>query len=482
MDTIVQAKRVLEIFNHMSQIPRESGNEKAISDYIVNFANNLGLEVIQDDIWNVIIKKPATPGYENCPTVILQGHIDMVCVKDHDSNHDFTKDPIANIIEGEWMHANHTTLGADNGIGGAMILAILEDSNQQHGPLEALFTTNEETGMDGAAALKEGDVTGDYLINLDTEVEHDFTVSCAGGCHVEVSIPLLRENNLPGYNAGLSITVKGLKGGHSGIEIIEQRANANQVLARVLYDLNKQYAYNLASFDGGVKHNAVPSKAVATMSVRTEDVEAIKTLIAFYEKQFQYEYAVQDPGLVFVVEDIDTPDVVYADDTAEALISYLYLAEDGVHSMSQTIDNLVETSNNLAIVSEGTHTINILVSVRSSNMNSLEYLSKKLLLLADTLGVSAIRTGGYPAWEYDKGSKLEEQAIALHNEMFDVPAKVNAVHAGLECGLLKGILPNTQMISFGPTIVSPHTPTERVHLPSVERVYVYLKALLQTLH
>ncbi|MDY4746541.1 M20/M25/M40 family metallo-hydrolase, partial [Veillonella caviae] len=183
MDTIVQAKRVLEIFNHMSQIPRESGNEKAISDYIVNFANNLGLEVIQDDIWNVIIKKPATPGYEDRPTVILQGHIDMVCVKDHDSNHDFTKDPIANIIEGEWMHADHTTLGADNGIGGAMILAILEDSNQQHGPLEALFTTNEETGMDGAAALKEGDVTGDYLINLDTEVEHDFTVSCAGGCH-----------------------------------------------------------------------------------------------------------------------------------------------------------------------------------------------------------------------------------------------------------------------------------------------------------
>ena len=217
METIVQAKRVLEIFKEMSQIPRESGNEKGISDYIVNFAKNLGLEVHQDEILNVVVKKAASPGYENRPSIILQGHIDMVCVKDHDSNHDFSKDPIANIIEGEWMRADHTTLGADNGMGAAMMLAILEDESQQHGPMQLLFTTNEETGMDGAFALKEGQVTGDYLINLDTEVEHDFTVSCAGGCHVHVNIPLLRDNNQPGYDAGLSITVTGLKGGHSGI-------------------------------------------------------------------------------------------------------------------------------------------------------------------------------------------------------------------------------------------------------------------------
>ena len=201
-------------------------------------------------------------------------------------------------------------------------------------------------------------------------MEHEFCVSCAGGCHVNVSIPLLRENNLPGYDAGLSLTVKGLKGGHSGIEIIEQRANANQVLARVLYDLEKQYSFNLASFVGGVKHNAIPSKAVATMSVRNEDIEAIKTLIKFYEKEYKHEFAIKDPDLTFVVEEIPTPATVYADDTAEALISYLYLAEDGVHSMSQTIEGLVETSDNLAIVSEGTHTIDILVSVRSSNKNS----------------------------------------------------------------------------------------------------------------
>ena len=434
METIVQAKRVLEIFKEMSQIPRESGNEKGISDYIVNFAKNLGLEVHQDEILNVVVKKAASPGYENRPSIILQGHIDMVCVKDHDSNHDFSKDPIANIIEGEWMRADHTTLGADNGMGAAMMLAILEDESQQHGPMQLLFTTNEETGMDGAFALKEGQVTGDYLINLDTEVEHDFTVSCAGGCHVHVNIPLLRDNNQPGYDAGLSITVTGLKGGHSGIEINEQRANSNQVLTRVLYDIQQQYPVSLASFEGGVKHNAIPSKSVAVLSVRSEDVAAIKALLAYQEKQYQHEYEVADPGLKFVVEDVATPEVVYADDTTEALITYIYLAQDGVHSVS-----------------------------------------------AKALGVSAERTGGYPAWEYDKGSKLEEQAISLHNEMFETPANVNAVHAGLECGLLKGILPNTQMISFGPTIVSPHTPTERVHLPSVENVYVYLKALLAKL-
>ena len=481
METIVQAKRILEIFKEMSQIPRESGNEKGISDYIVNFAKNLGLEVHQDEIFNVVIKKAASPGYENRPSIILQGHIDMVCVKDHDSNHDFSKDPIANIIEGDWMHADHTTLGADNGMGAAMMLALLEDENQQHGPMQLLFTTNEETGMDGAFAIKEGHVTGDYLLNLDTEVEHDFTVSCAGGCHVHVKIPLLRDNNQPGYDAGLSITVTGLKGGHSGIEINEQRANANQVLTRVLYDIQQQYPISLAFFEGGVKHNAIPSKAVAVLSVRSEDVAAIKTLLAYQEKQYQHEYSVQDPGLTFVVEDVPTPEIVYAEDTTEALITYIYLAQDGVHSVSKSIPNLVETSNNIAIVRENQHTIEILISIRSSNINSLEFLTKKMMLLAKALGVAAERTGGYPAWEYDKGSKLEEQAISLHNEMFNTPANVNAIHAGLECGLLKGVLPNTQMISFGPTIVSPHTPTERVHLPSVENVYVYLKALLAKL-
>ena len=341
METIVQAKRVLEIFKEMSQIPRESGNEKGISDYIVNFAKNLGLEAHQDEILNVVIKKAASPGYESRPSIIIQGHIDMVCVKDHASNHDFSKDPIANIIEGEWMRADHTTLGADNGMGAAMMLAILEDESQQHGPMQLLFTTNEETGMDGAFALKEGQVTGDYLINLDTEVEHDFTVSCAGGCHVHVNIPLLRDNNQPGYDAGLSITVTGLKGGHSGIEINEQRANSNQVLTRVLYDIQQQYPVSLASFEGGVKHNAIPSKSVAVLSVRSEDVAAIKALLAYQEKQYQHEYEIADPGLKFVVEDVATPEVVYADDTTEALITYIYLAQDGVHSVSKSIPNLV---------------------------------------------------------------------------------------------------------------------------------------------
>lgn len=482
MNAIVQAEKVLQFFHDISQIPRESGHEKELSDYIVQFAKDRNLEVSQDEAWNVVIKKPASAGYEDRPTVILQGHIDMVCEKTHESNHDFRKDPIANIIDGEWLHADGTTLGADNGMGVCMAMAILDDGTLAHPALEVLCTTSEETGMNGASAIKPGQVTGKYLLNLDTEVEHEFIVSCAGGCHVIVNIPLLRENTLPGFNAGLTITVSGLLGGHSGLEINKQRGNSNQILARVLYALGKQYSFTLSNFTGGTKHNAIPNKSVATLAVRTEDVEAIKNLIAHYESTFQHEFAAQDPGLTITVDGTDVPDVVYADDTTEALISYLYLAEDGVHTVSKSIENLVETSNNLAVVKEDSHALSILVSVRSSSKNGLDYLTTKMLLLADTLGVSARKTDGYPAWEYEQGSALEEQALTLYKKMSPVEPTVNAVHAGLECGLLKGALPDTQMISFGPTITGAHTPQEKCHLPSVENVYIYLKELLKELH
>ena len=477
----VQSEKVLQFFHNISQIPRESSNEKAVSDYIVQFAKDRKLEVSQDAVYNVIIKKPASKGYENSPTVILQGHLDMVCEKSHDSTHDFAADPIANIIDGEWMHADNTTLGADNGIGVAMALAVLDDDSLAHGPSEALFTTTEETGMSGAAAVKPGQLTGKYLINIDTEVEHEFIVSCAGGCHVIVSIPLLRENVLPNFNTGLTITVAGLKGGHSGIEINQQRANSNQILTRILYDLQKQYPYNLATFKGGTKHNAIPNKTVATIAVRQEDVEPIKKLLAYYQGMYRSEYTPQDAELTISVDRVDVPEIVYADDTVEALLSYLYLAENGVHSVSKTIPNLVETSNNLAVVKEETHSISILVSIRSSNLNSLEYIAKKMMLLAGVLGVSATKTDGYPAWQYDKGSTLEKQALALYEKVTGHKPVVNAVHAGLECGLLKGVLPDTEMISFGPTITGAHTHKEQCHLPSVENIYMYLKELLKEL-
>lgn len=481
MSTELENNKVLAFFKELSNIPRESGNEKAVSDYLVQFGKDRHLETIQDEENNVIIKMPASPGCEDKPSLILQGHIDMVCEKLHDSNHDFAKDPIANIVDGEWLHADGTTLGADNGMGVAMAMAVLDDPTIEHGPITALFTTSEETGMNGAAGLKKGLVEGQYMLNIDTEVEDEFIVSCAGGVHVIVDIPLLRENTMPGYNKGLTITVQGLLGGHSGLEIHKQRGNANQILARLLHGLSKDFSYDLASFTGGTKHNAIPNKATAVISIREEDIVPITAWVKEFETGVKTTYAVQDPDLAITVATCEAPEVTYAGDTTEALISYLFLAEDGVHTMSQSIKGLVETSNNLAVVKEVPHALQILISIRSSNAVALEYLKEKMLRLADVLGITARATDGYPAWEYEPGSALETQAIAIYEEVTGKKPAVNAVHAGLECGLLKAVLPDTQMISFGPTITGAHTPYEKAHIPSIHRMYHYLVTLIQKL-
>lgn len=481
MNANVDSQVVLDLFTTMNKIPRGSGNEKAISDFLVKFAKDRHLEVSQDEQWNVIMRKPASPGYEDRPSIILQGHIDMVCEKSADATHDFTKDPITCIVDGEWMHADKTTLGADNLMGVAMALAVFDSSTIAHGPLEGLFTTNEETGMEGAAAIKKGALQGQYLLNIDTEVEGEFIVSCAGGCRIDVGVPLLREYPSDIYDAALEISIDGLLSGHSGIEIHKQRANALQILARALYDLSHEYSYQLANFHGGSKHNAIPRKATCLLTVKKEDVPAIKNWFITKALAYRAEFTPQDKDLTIVVTDATIPNTVYADDTTEALITFLFLAPNGVFSMSQSLDNLVETSNNLAIVKESDHTIDILISIRSSNRNTLAFIKDKLLRLADVLGLQHEVIGSYPAWEYDAGSKLEEQAISLYTTMFGKEPKVTAIHAGLECGLLKGALPNTQMISFGPTITGAHTPEEKVYLPSVTRIYTYLVALLKQL-
>lgn len=479
--TTINADAVLSFFQTMNQIPRTSGQEEALSNWLVQFAKDRHLQVEQDQAWNVIIRKPASPGYENKPAIILQGHMDMVGEKAPTSEHDFSTDPIECIVDGEWMHANQTTLGADNGIGVAMALAILDDDSLEHGPITALFTTNEETGMDGAQAIKKGQVDGQYLLNIDTEIEGEFIVSCAGGCRVDVEIPCLREWRFKRYNAGLHIKVDGLLGGHSGMEIHKQRANANQILARILYRIDERYSFQLGSFQGGTKHNAIPRQAEATIALRQDDVEAVTQLVAHYAEQYKQEFSPQDSDLQVTLTSIAPPESIYAHDTEEALIHLLYLAPHGVYSMSQSLPNLVETSNNIAIVQEEAAKIKVLISIRSSSESALHFMKARFRLLANTLGVNTRIVGEYPAWQYDAGSMLEKQAIALYTQMTGTEPRVTAVHAGLECGLLKNVLPDTQMISFGPTITGAHTPQEKVHLPSVERIYTYLVALLKEL-
>lgn len=473
--------KTIAYFEQMNQIPRGSGNEKGVSDWLVQFAKDRQLEVEQDEALNVIIRKPATPGYESRPSIILQGHMDMVCEKSDASTHDFTKDPIEHIIDGDWLHANETTLGADNGIAVAMALAILDDHSVAHGPLECLFTTSEETSMVGANAIKEGQLKGQYLLNIDTEEEGEFVVSCAGGCGVTVEIPRLRDNRDTQFTKALKLTISGFLGGHSGIEINKERANGNQILGRLLYELALQYNFQLAYFEGGTKHNAIPRVGSATILLKEDDVTPVTNWIKAKVKNYRHEYTPQDENIDILLSEAELPDTVYGGDTAESLLTFLYLAPNGVFAMNHSLKGLVETSNNIAIVKETEHTINVSVSIRSLSGSSLDFLVKKFQLLASTLGLPISVGEGYPAWEYEPGSKLEEQAIAIYEQVTGQKPLVTAIHAGLECGLLKAVMPNTEMISFGPTITHAHTPQERVSLSSVDRIYTYLVALLKEL-
>lgn len=481
MKLIAKPQNVLNFFYELNQIPRPSYHEQGVVKYIAGFAQERGLEYFTDDFNNIIVKKPATPGYEDRPVVILQGHMDMVPEKGPNSKHDFLKDPIEMSLDGEWLHANDTTLGADDGIAVAMALAVLDSDDIKHGPLECVFTAAEETGMDGAVNIDVTPLKGQYLLNIDTEVETQFIVSCAGGCNLDVLFPLLKDDVDSLYNAGLKIAVKDLVGGHSGIEIHKQRANANQLMARLLFELAKKYKYQLASFAGGTKHNAIPNVANVEIAVRKEDLEGIKAYIAEKQAIYAHEFAPQDENLKFILEETATPEQVYAPTTTESLLSYLYLAPHGVIGMSQSLENLVETSVNLAIVQEEERHIRLITSLRSSAPNPLHYLSEKMCLLAQVLGAKGIVNGGYPAWEYEAGSPLEEHAIEVYKHVFGREPEVTAIHAGLECGLLKKKLPNTQMISFGPDIINAHTPRERVNMASVQRVYDFLIEMLATL-
>lgn len=481
MKLVAEPQNVLNFFYELNQIPRPSYHEEEVVKYIANFAKERGLEYFTDNANNIIVKKPATPGYEDRPIVILQGHMDMVPEKGPNSDHDFLKDPIEMSLDGEWLHANDTTLGADDGIAVAMALAVLDSDSVKHGPLECVFTAAEETGMDGAVGLDASPLEGKYLLNIDTEVETQFIVSCAGGCNLDVLFPLIKDDVDSLYDTGIKIAIKGLLGGHSGIEIHKQHANANQLMARVLFELAKKFKYQMASFAGGSKHNAIPNSAVVEIAARKEDLEAIKEFIAQKQADYVHEFTPQDENIEIVVDQIEVPAQVYAPTTTESLLSYIYLAPHGVIGMSQSLDNLVETSINLAIVQEEERHIRLITSIRSSSANPLHYLSEKMCLLAELLGAKGIVNGGYPAWEYDAGSPLEEQAIEVYKHVFGHAPEVTAIHAGLECGLLKKHLPETQMISFGPDIINAHTPRERVNMASVKRVYDFLIELLATL-
>ena len=485
--------RVFYYFEEICNIPHGSYNTKSISDYCVKIAKELGLEVVQDQLNNVIIRKPASKGCEQAPVMMLQGHLDMVCEKEPDCAHDFMTEGLKlQIIDG-YVKAIGTTLGGDDGIAIAIALAILEDNTLIHPPLEVVFTTEEEVGMDGAIGLDTSGLNAKYLLNLDSEDEGVLTVSCAGGATIEHHLPYEADNGYDyekAYHDGLiyELKVTGLIGGHSGVEIHKGRANSNKLMAVLLQNIMRTLkdTVHLASVDGGLKHNAIPRETTAILALDKEaDVRLIIDCIERYQRLFTDSYGDADPGITIEFKPcglkymIKNGHVMTAS-CARKLLQLMYSIPDGVHAMSREIRGLPETSSNFGILRTEKDEIYVEVSNRSSNPASLELSIQQMENIAFLCGFATVRQSEYPGWSYRKNSKLRDTMVQLYKDMFGVEAKVEAIHAGLECGIILSKMPDLDIVSTGPDILDIHTPQERMNIASVERTYRYVLAVLET--
>lgn len=477
----LEPKKVFKFFEEITKIPHGSYKEKQISDYLVNFAKERSLEVIQDNALNVIIKKPATKGYENKTPVIIQGHMDMVCEKGANSKHDFDKDSLELKVEGDFLYANDTTLGADDGIAVAYTLAILDSDDINHPEIEAVFTTSEEVGMDGAMALDTSLLKGKILLNIDSEEEGIFLTACAGGINTKV----IFEGELEeAYGRCIKLEVNGLLGGHSGLEIIKQRANANKLIGRILFELRKEVPFNLVSINGGTKHNAIPRKCEVLLTLNnSDDINKVKAIVENIAKDFKVEYRIADKGLNVEVYDYNEDvDKQFNLSTTSNLIDFLVMCPNGVQNMSEDIKGLVQTSLNVAVIETFKNNISIITSIRSS-IKSLKYeVFNKLSVIAERTGASIEKVSEYPEWEYDPNSNIRKLCEKVYKDMFHKEAEISAIHAGLECGLFKETMKDTDMISFGPDIFNAHTPTEHLSISSAERMYKFLVELLKEIN
>ncbi|WFF73137.1 aminoacyl-histidine dipeptidase [Proteiniclasticum sp. QWL-01] len=474
---------VFRFFEEMNQIPRGSGNEQAISDWLVQFAKERGLEVIQDKALNVIIKKPETAGYENARPVILQGHMDMVCEKEADKEHDFLKDPITLVVEGDKIHADRTTLGADNGIAVSYGLALLDSNDMAHPPIELLVTTSEETGMDGAFALDPSHLAGRRLINIDAEEEGKLLVSCAGGIGATISLPVERET--PAAEAvAMELKIDGLLGGHSGMEINKQRGSANKLMGRILFDLEKNGELRLAALNGGSKHNAIPRSASAILMLLPAEVEAVKERIQTWTAVLANELQGVDEGLKITLETAaEGVSGVFTKSTTHRAIAILRLIPAGVINMSMAIAGLVQTSNNLGVVITEADRITFESAVRSSVRSHKMAVAEELEIIAELTGASIEYASVYPEWQYDPSSELRDAFVAVYRDMYQAEPEITAIHAGLECGLLSEKYDgNIDLISFGPNLYDVHTPQECMSISSVERTWEYLRNVLAKLN
>ena len=458
-------------FAAICNIPHPSHHEEKIREYVVDFAKAQGLEYTVDEANNVYVRKPATVGMENRKGIVIQAHLDMVPQKNNDKVFDFENDPIEAYIDGEWVTANGTTLGADNGIGAAAILAVLEDKTLVHGPVEALFTATEETGMDGAFGLKGGLLQGDILLNLDSETEGELYVGCAGCLDANITLPYTAEAAPAGYTA-YAVEVKGLKGGHSGIQIGYQRANANRELFRLLNA--SACDLRLASVDGGGLRNAIPREATAVVLVANGDVATFEAEVAAFEKTLIAEYANIEDSISVKAAVVTTPAEVIPAEVATKLAKAVIGAPNGVVKMSVEMEGLVQTSSNLARVISDGQTVKIQCLLRSSVNSEKHALGAAIKGVFELAGATVELSGDYDGWKPNMESPILHTMLASYESLYGVKPAVMAIHAGLECGIIGGKYEGLDMISFGPTICFPHSPDEKVEIASVEKFYSFL--------
>ncbi len=475
----LQPEAVWKYFYEITQIPRCSKHEEEIIKYLKEFAENNNLPFETDKTGNICIKKKASSGYESKPKVVLQGHVDMVCEKNSDVSFDFFRDPVKLKKEGDWLTAEGTTLGADNGIAVAMALAVLSDKSLSHGPVEALFTVDEETGLTGAVNLDPSIVEGDILLNIDSEEEGIFYIGCAGGITTIGNIDVKSE--VPPVDiVPVTFKISGLRGGHSGAEIHEGRGDSVVLGARILYDIASKADIRLYGLDGGDKHNAIPREFSASFIINRKDENKIRSIIGKYKEIFTSEYGDIEPGMKidFSVTD-NVPMRVLTMEDSKKIITTLFILPHGVIGMSRKLAGLVETSTNLAAVHLADDTVTILTSQRSSVMSAMDHIAGRVRAVLELAGAAISEEGKHPAWDPDPGSNILKVFKDVYKRTSSKEAEIKAIHAGLECGVLREKFTGMEMVSFGPDIMDVHTPDERLNIPSVERTWNFLLEVLK---
>lgn len=465
-------------FDALTQVPRPSGHLEKVQQFLLDFAKNTGVEAFKDEAGNIVMRKPATPGMENRKMVILQAHMDMVPQKEKTSTHNFETDPIQTYIDGEWVRAKGTTLGADDGLGVAAIMAVMEAKDLKHGPIEALITADEETGMYGANGLPGGELEGEILLNLDTEQEGELIIGSAGGVDITATLDY-QEAESDKTDAAVKITIKGLKGGHSGLEICEGRGNANKMMVRIVREAIAEDEACLASWHGGNMRNAIPREAEVVLTLPKENVEDLKAIVAEYKETFNNEYKGIESDIEVVAEDVALPEMIVPQEIQDNLVDAIYAAHNGVWRYIPTMPEIVETSSNLAIVDIDGGKAAIKILARSSSETMKEDLSTSLESCFNMAGMKVEFSGAYGGWDPNTDSELIKVMRNIYKNLFNEEPTVQVVHAGLECSIILSKYPGLDICSFGPTLLSPHTPTERAHWPSTTKFWDLLVKTLE---